>query len=199
MQVSLLRVLDRGEYRQVGGTRILQADVRFLAASNRDLQDLVLAGKFRDDLLYRINTVTLKVPALRERPDDIPKLAEHFLNALSPHSVPSRTFSRDALRMLVSYAWPGNVRELKNVVERLLLLSSPDRSNPIGTDELGALLPPIRPSGRPERPDRSLEETEKTHILRVLAEQQGNKTRTARLLGIDYKTLVAKLKKYGTS
>ncbi len=198
MQVSLLRVLDRSEYRQVGGTRTLQADVRFLAASNRDLQELVLAGKFRDDLFYRINTVTLKVPSLRERADDIPRLAEHFLRTLSPHGTPSRNFSADALRLLTSYAWPGNVRELRNVIERLLLLSAPSRSESIGAEELSALLQPIRSTGGQGAATCSLEETEKAHILRMLKEQQGNKTRTARLLGIDYKTLLAKLKKYRT-
>ncbi len=199
MQVSLLRVLDRGEYRQVGGTRALQADVRFLAASNRNLQDLVLAGKFRDDLLYRINTITLKVPSLRERPDDIPRLAEHFLRTLSHHGGAHRAFSRDALKLLTSYAWPGNVRELRNVVERLLLLCPPDRHEPIGAEELSALLQPIRHADGQNVSSDLLDQTEKTHILRVLAEQQGNKTRAARLLGIDYKTLLTKLKKYGPS
>jgi len=199
MQVSLLRVLDRSEYRQVGGTRALQADVRFLAASNRDLQELVLAGKFRDDLLYRINTITLKVPPLRERPEDIPRLAGHFLRTLSPHGAPDRSFSHDAQKLLASYAWPGNVRELRNVIERLLLLSPADRQGPVGADELSPLLQPVRPAGAQNAPAGSLEENEKTHILRVLAEQQGNKTRAARLLGIDYKTLLAKLKKYGSS
>jgi DNA-binding NtrC family response regulator len=197
MQVSLLRVLDRGEYRQVGGTRALQADVRFLAASNRDLQGLVLAGKFRDDLLYRINTITLKVPSLRERLDDIPKLADHFLQTLLCHGAPHRTFSREAFTLLTSYTWPGNVRELRNVIERLILLSPPDKREPIGEEELSVLLQPIRYAGALDAPSGSLEDTEKMHILRVLAEQQGNKTRTARFLGIDYKTLLAKLKKYG--
>ncbi len=199
MQVSLLRVLDRSEYRQVGGTRTLLANVRFVAASNRDLQELVLAGKFRDDLLYRINTVTLKVPSLRERPDDIPRLAEHFLRTLSQHGAPDRTFSHDAQKLLASYAWPGNVRELRNVIERLLLLSPADRQGPVGADELNPLLQPIRPAGAQNAQTGSLEESEKTHILRVLAEQQGNKTRAARLLGIDYKTLLTKLKKYGSA
>jgi DNA-binding NtrC family response regulator len=199
MQVSLLRVLDRGEYRQVGGTRALQADVRFLAASNRDLQELVLAGKFRDDLLYRINTITLKVPSLRERPDDISRLAEHFLQTLSHHGGAHRTFSHDALKLLTAYPWPGNVRELRNVIERLLLLSPPDRRGPVSAEELHALLQPIRHAGAPGAPAGSLEDTEKTHILRVLAEQQGNKTRAARFLRIDYKTLLTKLKKYGSA
>ncbi len=198
VQVSLLRVLDRNEYRQVGGTRTLQADVRFLAASNRDLQELVLAGKFRDDLLYRINTITLKVPPLRDRPDDIPRLADHFLRTCSPRGTPLRMLSKDALRLLTSYAWPGNVRELRNVIERLLLLVPAGREEPIDSDEFSSVL---QPSGSAASPiaTGSLEATEKAHILRVLKEQDGNKTRTARTLGIDYKTLLAKLRKYGVS
>lgn len=199
MQVSLLRVLDRGEYRPVGGTRILQANIRFVAASNKDLQELVLAGRFRDDLLYRINTITLRVPPLRERPEDIPALAEHFLRTLSPPGAPPRAMSKEAMERLISYAWPGNVRELRNVIERLLLLSPPDRHEPVSLDELAALLPPGGLSRGSVGTTGSLEETERTHILRVLAEQGGNKSRTARLLGIDYKTLLAKLKKYGAT
>ncbi len=197
MQVSLLRVLDRGEYRQVGGTRTLRANVRFMAASNRDLQELVLAGKFRDDLLYRINTVTLKVPSLHERPDDIPQLAEHFLRTLSPHGSPPRVLSPEARHALTSYAWPGNVRELRNVIERLLLLSPASKNNQIGSEELRPLLPPLLPTGQHDMPAGSLEEAEKIHITRMLAEHKGNKTRTAQTLGIDYKTLLTKLKKYG--
>jgi len=204
MQVSLLRVLDRGEYRQVGGTRTLQARVRFVAASNRDLQDLVLAGKFRDDLLYRINTITLKVPPLRERPEDIPRLAEHFLRALHMPGTAQRTFSQDAVARLSSYAWPGNVRELRNVVERLLLLSPMRSADPVSVDELAPVLPqavaqPSADSGTPVTDADSLDAAERTHILRVLAKHEGNKTQTARALNIDYKTLLAKLRKYEVS
>lgn len=201
MQVSLLRVLDRGEYRQVGGTRTMRADVRFVAATNRDLQELVLAGRFRDDLLYRINTVTLRVPPLRERPEDVAPLAEHFLRELQPPGAPRRTFSPEALAAMVAYPWPGNVRELRNAVERLVLLAPRDRRDQVGAEELRAVLP-----GRPERrvpaepaPLGSLEEAERAHIARALDAQGGNKTQTARLLRIDYKTLLAKLRKYGLS
>jgi DNA-binding NtrC family response regulator len=202
MQVSLLRVLDRGEYRQVGGTRTLQANVRFVAASNRDLQGLVLAGKFRDDLLYRVNTITLKVPALRERPEDIPPLAEHFLRTLRLPGTPERSFSGEALTQLAAYSWPGNIREIRNVVERLLLLSVADASGPITEDELARVLPPALPQpgaqgGGPVADGDSLESAERAHILRVLAQHEGNKTQTARALNIDYKTLLAKLRKYG--
>lgn len=202
MQVSLLRVLDRGEYRQVGGTRTLQANVRFIAATNRNLQELVLAGKFRDDLLYRINTITLKVPPLRERPEDIPRLAEHFLGLLHVPGTTTRRFSDDALAQMTAYAWPGNVRELRNVVERVLLLSSCSVDDPINEDELAQVLPhTVRPietaSLCSEVDDDSIEAVERAHILKVLAKWDGNKSQTARALKVDYKTLMAKLRKYG--
>lgn len=198
MQVSLLRVLDRGEYREVGGTRTLRANVRFVAASNRNLQDLVLAGRFRDDLLYRINTVTLRIPPLRERPEDIPRLAEHFLHTLQVPGVPHREFSEESLVALTSYPWPGNVRELRNVVERLILLSESNWHGPIEADELGAVLHhgPTKAESVAEGSAASLEEAEKAHILRVLQGHGGNKTQAARTLRIDYKTLLAKLRKY---
>ncbi|WP_447972665.1 sigma-54-dependent transcriptional regulator [Nitrospira sp. Kam-Ns4a] len=201
MQVSLLRVLDRGEYRQVGGTRTLRANVRFVAASNRDLQDLVLAGRFRDDLLYRINTVTLRVPPLRERPEDIPRLADHFLQSLQVPGAPRRTFSQEALALLTAYSWPGNVRELRNVVERLVLLSPRDRQGPVRPDEMEAVLPRAAPTASPpsEEAAGSLLAVEKAHIRRVLEAHGGNKSQAARTLRIDYKTLLAKLRKYGLS
>jgi DNA-binding NtrC family response regulator len=201
MQVSVLRVLDRGEYRQVGGTRILAADVRFIGSTNRDLQDMVLAGRFRDDLLYRINTVTLRVPPLRERPEDIPLLAEHFLQTLRLPGSPPRTFSKPSRERLVAYPWPGNIRELRNVVERLVLLSPPDAAPTIEPDELAALLPATqnRLASRCTAPPRSLDQAERAHILRILEEHGGNKTQTARTLGIDYKTLLTKLRRYGVT
>jgi DNA-binding NtrC family response regulator len=200
MQVSLLRVLDRKEYRQVGGTRTLTAHVRFIAATNRDLQELVLAGRFRDDLLYRINTVLLRVPALRERPEDIPPLAQHFLRTVRVAGAAPRQWSGAALTRLAAYPWPGNVRELRNVTERLMLLSVPGTGEAIEADELDALLPagPVLHAARPESGD-ALEEAEKSHIRRVLQAHAGNKTQTARALRIDYKTLLAKLRKYGLS
>jgi DNA-binding NtrC family response regulator len=199
MQVSLLRVLDRREYRQVGGTRTLHADVRFVAASNQDLQELVLVGRFRDDLLYRINTVPLRVPTLRERSDDIAALAEHFLRMFQRAGQPLRRLSEPALKRLQGYSWPGNVRELRNVLERLLLLSS-SRSDDITVEELNAVqLARRNADAVPSGDDASLEEVERAHIARVLKSQSGNKTHTAQILGIDYKTLLAKLKKYDLS
>lgn len=196
MQVSLLRVLDRGEYRPVGSTRSLQADVRIVGATNQDIQELVAQGRFREDLLYRINTVTLRVPSLRERKEDIPLLAEHFLSSIRAAGSPTRSLSSEAMESLVSYHWPGNIRELRNVVERLIMMSS--GKGPISREELKAVLP--KPSGSVQSGDLSncsLDEIERLHIQRVLEASDGNKTQAANTLDIDYKTLLAKLKKYG--
>ena len=196
MQVSLLRFLDRGEYRPVGSTRSLQADVRIVGATNQDIQELVAQGRFREDLLYRINTVTLRVPSLRERKEDIPLLAEHFLSSIRAAGSPTRSLSSEAMESLVSYHWPGNIRELRNVVERLIMMSS--GKGPISREELKAVLP--KPSGSVQSADLSncsLEEMERLHIQRVLEASDGNKTQAANTLDIDYKTLLTKLKKYG--
>ncbi|MCE9535906.1 MAG: sigma-54 dependent transcriptional regulator, partial [Nitrospirae bacterium] len=124
MQVSLLRFLDRGEYRPVGSTRTLQANVRVIGATNQDIQELVHQGRFRDDLLYRINTVTLRVPPLRERKEDLPKLAEHILSTLRIPGATKRTLSPEAVQALTAHSWPGNVRELRNVLEGIVLMST---------------------------------------------------------------------------
>ncbi|HNP42591.1 MAG TPA: sigma 54-interacting transcriptional regulator, partial [Nitrospira sp.] len=195
MQVSLLRFLDRNEYRPVGSTRTLRADVRIICATNRDLQELVFQGRFRDDLLYRINTVTLRVPPLRERPEDIPGLVEHILHNLRLPGTTARTPTPEGLAHLASYRWPGNVRELRNVIERLVLMSP--QTGPITGEEVLQVLP--RSSTTIVAEDQSqlpLEEIERLHIERVLQACGGNKTKTAHTLQIDYKTLLAKLKKY---
>jgi len=198
MQVSLLRFLDRGEYRPVGSTRSLQADVRIVGATNQDIQELVAQSRFREDLLYRINTVTLRVPPLRERKEDIPVLAEHFLSSIRAAGSPIRSLSSEAMGSLVSYHWPGNIRELRNVVERLIMMSS--GKGPISREELLAVLP--KPSASLQADDLthcSLDEIERQHIQRVLEASDGNKTHAAKILQIDYKTLLAKMKKYGVS
>ena len=196
MQVSLLRFLDRNEYRPVGSTRTLQADVRILGATNQDIQELVHQGRFRDDLLYRINTVTLRVPPLRERTDDLPTLLEHILRTLRIPGTPKRTLGPDAIQRLTSYAWPGNIRELRNVIERIVLTGT--GTGPITGADVERVLPKP-PTG--SQPDDStgltLDEIERRHILRILDTCEGNKTQTAKTLDIDYKTLLSKLKKYG--
>ena len=196
MQVSLLRFLDRSEYRPVGSTRTLQANVRIVGATNQDIQELVHQGRFRDDLLYRINTVTLRVPPLRERKEDMLKLAEHILSSLRIPGTPKRPLSPEAMQVLASYSWPGNVRELRNVIEGIMLMSL--GTGPIGRDDALALLPKTRGTLQAENlTDVPLEEIERRHILRVLDASNGNKTQAAKTLEIDYKTLLTKLKKYG--
>jgi len=195
MQVSLLRFLDRGEYRPVGSTRTLRANVRVVGATNQDIQELVHQGRFRDDLLYRINTVTLRVPPLRERKEDLPKLAEHILSTLRIPGTETRTLSPEALQALTAHSWPGNVRELRNVLEGIVLMSQ--ESGPIGREDVLALLPKTRTTLQAgDQTQLSLDEVERLHIQRVLEASSGNKTQTAKTLGIDYKTLLTKLKKY---
>src|SRR5439155_5740739 len=143
----------------------------------------------------------LQVPPLRERPEDIPRLAEHFLLTLHRSGTPVRHFASDALERLAAYPWPGNVRELRNVVQRMSLLGGDKTSGSIGPDELAVVLPTtqlIRDREVSASPG-SLEQAEKEHILRVLKDHGGNKTQTAKTLGIDYKTLLTKLRKYGVS
>ena len=200
MQVGLLRFLDRGEFRPVGSTRTLHADVRVLGATNQDVQDLVLQGRFRDDLLYRINTVTLRVPPLRERKDDLPRLAEHLLQTLRVPGSRKRSLSPETIQQLEAHHWPGNVRELRNVIERIVLMSL--GSGPITREEVLAVLPPpgspaTHPRQEEETASLSLDEIEQRHILLVLDACGGNKTQAAKTLQIDYKTLLSKLKRYG--
>ncbi len=195
MQVSLLRFLDRNEYRPVGSTRTLQADVRIVGATNQDIQELVHQGRFRDDLLYRINTVTLRVPPLRERTEDFPALIDHILQTLRIPGATKRTLARDALQRLLAYPWPGNVRELRNVIERIVLMSP--GHGPITPDEVDRVLPkPRGPVSTDDPSGMTLDDIERIHILRVLDASNGNKTVAAKTLDIDYKTLLAKLKKF---
>lgn len=193
MQVSLLRVLDRGEYRAVGSTRTLHADVRIVGATNQDLRRLVSEGRFREDFLYRINTVTLLVPPLRERRDDLPRLVDHILQTVRVPGAGTRTLTPDAHRSLATYHWPGNIRELRNTIERLVLMN-PDQG-PIGRDEVERALPAIADTMAILDSARlTLDEVEHRHIERVLAACGGNKTQAAQILDIDYKTLLAKVK-----
>jgi DNA-binding NtrC family response regulator len=195
MQIGLLRFLDRGEYRPVGSTRMLQAEVRIVAATNQDLQELVLQGRFRDDLLYRINTVTLRVPPLRERIEDLPKLVEHMIRTVRVPGMETPTVSVDALEQLAAYSWPGNIRELRNVLERLVLMNT--GKEPINREAVHQALPAAKSVARFDDSNLSLDEIEHSHIERVLTAAAGNKTQAAKTLRIDYKTLLAKLKKYG--
>jgi DNA-binding NtrC family response regulator len=191
MQAKVLQVLDSREFRRVGGTRLHRADVRILAATNKPMLEEVRAGRFREDLFYRLNVVNLFVPPLRERRDDIPLLIEHFLARFQAGG--KKAIAPDALEALVNYAWPGNVRELSNIVERLVILTT---GPVIGRDALPA---GIRAGAEaaPVQMAVTLADMERQHIARILEENGGKKMQTARLLGIDLKTLNKKIRDYG--
>jgi DNA-binding NtrC family response regulator len=194
MQVALLRFLDRGEYRPVGSTRTLHADVRLVGATNQNITALVSEGRFRQDLLYRINAVSLHVPPLRERQEDISILATHFLSSVRAAGSAARALSSEAAAVLAGYPWPGNIRELHNVIERLVLSGG---RTAISGDDVMAVLPRPPLGMQAAQPSQAtLEEVERVHIQRVLEASGGNKTHAAKTLDIDYKTLLAKLKKY---
>jgi two-component system response regulator HydG len=197
MQVKLLRVLQEREFTRVGGEEVISVDVRIIAATNKDLARLVKEGKFREDLYYRLNVITLSVPPLRDRREDIPLLAEHFLKRFAEKNTrPMKGFTPQAMDRLVKYPWPGNVREIMNTIESAVVLST----SPFLTEED---LPIIREDQGDVAPtsgvvmDLSLDEIERATILKTLETMQGNKSEAARKLGITRATLHKKLKRYG--
>lgn len=203
MQAKLLRVLQEKEIQRVGGEQVLTVDVRVIAATNRDLMERIEEGAFREDLYYRLNVVTLPVPPLRERGDDIPLLAQRFLETFAEKNRRKiKGFTPQAMDRMMRYEWPGNVRELMNALERCVILS---RGEYISEADLplaiqGDADPFPRADGGPlaQAPvELSLEEVEKRTVLATLESCQGNKSETARRLGITRRTLHKKLKKYG--
>ena len=204
-QVKLLRALQEGEIRRVGSNRTLRVDVRVIAATNRNIEEEVRAGRFRQDLFYRLNAVTLRLPPLRERREDILPLARHFVARAGRLGEPPASFSPEAVRLLESYEWPGNIRELENAVVRAAALCDqvirpedlPERVSGGAGPDVSApatLAPP-----EPERDDglMSLAEIERRHIARVLSATGGNKQAAARVLGINRTTLQRILKRCG--
>jgi two-component system response regulator AtoC len=192
LQAKLLRFLDSGEFRRVGGNKAMRVDVRLITATNKDLPEMIKAGTFREDLYYRLNVITVTIPPLRERKEDIPALARYFMKKYSVKLSKTVTdFTAEALELLGGYHWPGNVRELENVIERAVILCEADK---IGAEDLSIPATVTELGTNP-----SLEEMEKNYILRVLKEANGNQSKASQLLGIDRKTLYLKLKKYGIS
>ncbi len=190
MQVKLLRVLQDKEVCMVGSTRSRKVDVRILASTNKDLLSLVKKGSFRDDLFYRINVITIELPPLRERADDILLLIQHFATKFATGlGKAAPQFSDEALQTLRNYHWPGNVRELENVVQRLVIMTDGDL---IEVPDLPSLMrfSALRETGF----HRTLAEMETEYIRNVLESVNGNKTQAAKILGIDRKTLREKLK-----
>jgi two-component system response regulator HydG len=198
MQVKLLRVLQEREIVRVGGEDVIKIDVRVIAATNKDLIREIQAGRFREDLYYRLNVVTLHVPPLRERKEDIPLIAQHFLTLFAEKNHKNiKGFTPRAIDRLLRYNWPGNVRELMNAVERGVVLS---RSEHLDEEEFSLVLQDQPRSAEPPAPQiaaPSLNAVEKETILRALETSGGNKSEAARRLGITRRTLHLKLKKYG--
>jgi transcriptional regulator with PAS, ATPase and Fis domain len=204
MQAKLLRVLQENEIRRVGSQKWIKVDVRILAATNKDLLQRVKQGTFRQDLFYRVNVVTIQLPALRQRAEDIPALAYHFLRRYShEHGKTVVGISDDAMTLLQTYSWPGNIRELENIIERAVALSNQGLLTPEDLpgevrDGARSRTIPFEPSGAWTGFDDlpSLEEVKKRYILHVLDSTQGNISRAAEVLEIDRRSLYRMLERY---
>jgi two-component system response regulator HydG len=199
-QVKLLRVLQHREVIPVGATEAMPIDTRLIAATNRDLDEEIKSGNFRSDLYYRLNVIALHLPPLRQRADDIPILAEHFLHRIAEQrGEPLKHLTADALEALKVHPWPGNVRELENALERAAILST---SSEIAVSALPERVTeqkaePLVSNRTPPNP--TLEAIERAYIMWVLDSEGGNKSRAAEVLGIDPSTLYRKLARYGVA
>ncbi|MEP9410776.1 MAG: sigma-54-dependent Fis family transcriptional regulator [Candidatus Brocadia sp.] len=192
-QAKLLRVVQSGEVRRVGDNRAITVDTRIIAATHKNLALEVKNGRFREDLFFRLNVITLSLPPLRERREDIPLLIDHFLSGFC-HDMPKKKMLPEAMAAMVRYAWPGNVRELENTMERLVVLTEGEN---ISIEDLPEnIRETSSPRNAAEGLEGTLSEVEKKHILKVLNEKQWNKTLAAEALGISLKTLYNKLKVY---
>jgi DNA-binding NtrC family response regulator len=189
LQMDLLRVLEQKEFRRVGGSNVITISSRIIAATNRDLKKAIEEGKFRDDLYYRLNVISIHLPPLRERKEDVPLLVEHFVDRFNIEMEKKvEGVSDGALRILMGYDWPGNARELRNVIERAMVVAKDTRIT-----EADVSLPAPRKEGTN---GKSLGNMEREHILRILVENRWNIIRSAQVLGIDRVTLYNKIKKY---
>jgi len=194
IQVHLLRVLEEKEFTRVGGNELIKVDVRVVSATNRDIKEAIASGQFREDLYYRLNVVGIELPPLRERKEDIPLLAEHFLTKFAVENRKEIVdFSPEATEFLLKYEWPGNVRELENAIERAVILAKNSYIEVADLPQENLLLTASAPLGR------SLREVEMERILNVLNETGGNYSEAARTLGISRATLYNKIRAYGLS
>jgi two-component system response regulator HydG len=198
-QAKLLRVIENREITRVGGNDSIKVDVRLLAATHRDLREEVKAGRFRQDLFFRLNVVSLRVPPLRERRDDIPLLVDSFIREfVKTHSKDVEGITPEARRLLEGYAWPGNVRELRNCIESMVVMTRrrvldvADIPAPVAGESV-----PGSAETPPKGPVRSLRDLEKSSIEAALVETDGNRNKAALILGIGERTLYRKLKLYG--
>jgi DNA-binding NtrC family response regulator len=195
LQVKLLRAIQEREVMPVGGREPLKFDVRFIAATNKNLEDEVRKGTFREDLFYRINVITISLPPLRNRKDDVPLLVNHFLQKYAQRlGKPSMKISREAVQVLVNYDWPGNVRELENMIERAVALSEEDI---IETTDLPEKLTQVKIAIRDlDEYEVTLDALEEQHIKKVLHNVHGDKVKASQILGINLSTLYRKLARY---
>lgn len=191
LQMDLLRVIEQKEFHRVGGREPIPIRSRIIAATNRDLRKAIQEERFREDLYYRLNVISIQIPPLRERKEDIPLLVEHFIDTFNIEMGKSVAGVHEtAMRRLMGYDWPGNARELRNVIERAMVVTK-ERI----LLEADLLLP--SPEANGAGPGKSLEDVERTHIGRILQENGWNIQRSAQVLGIDRATLYSKIKKYG--
>jgi two-component system nitrogen regulation response regulator NtrX len=196
-QAKLLRVLQEGEFHRVGGEQTIKVSVRVISATNRDLGVLVTQEKFREDLYYRLSVVPIRVPALRERPQDIRLLAEYFLEDFcARNNFKPKTLDVTILPMLESYAWPGNARELRNVIERMAILSSGDH---LTRDSIPVEIRVQREAGPKSTIQEARESAEREHILRALEESKWNVSGAARTLGMERTNLHKRIRALGLS
>ncbi|HEX9144719.1 MAG TPA: sigma-54 dependent transcriptional regulator [Candidatus Binatia bacterium] len=198
LQAKLLRILEDKEVRPLGSNKTIKVDVQLLSASNRDLAQLIQEGAFRQDLYYRLNVIRLELPPLRDRPEDIPLLSDHFLEKFAKTSKrPVSGIDKDALTALMRYHWPGNVRELEHVLERAVLLGN---RSMIGLEDLPASCVSVDAQNAPLNAAMTkaytLRELEREYIQRVVEDVKGNKTEAAKILGVDRTTLYRKLEDY---
>jgi DNA-binding NtrC family response regulator len=200
LQAKLLRVLQQKNFERLGGTKPLEVDVRVIAATNMDLPELIKVKRFREDLYYRLSVFPINIPPLRERPDDVKRLAEYFVSKYCREMKKmTKSLSKDAINLLEKYHWPGNVRELENTIERAVILAEGKKITP---DHLAIRLQRIEEirlregAGLKEIGAHAQMQAEKATIIRVLRQVRGNKRKCARILQIDYTTLFDKIKKY---
>jgi len=192
IQVHLLRVLEEKEFTRVGGNEPIRVDVRVISATNKDLRKAIEKEEFREDLYYRLNVVNIELPPLRERKEDVPLLAEHFLHKFATENQKEITgFSPEAIEFVLDYDWPGNVRELENAIERAVILAK-DSIITIADLPQENLSPAYSTT-----PRKNLKEMEKGHIWKILHETGENYSEAARILGISRMTLYNKAKEYG--
>lgn len=204
LQVKLLRVIQEGEFKPVGSTEIRKVDARLIAATHRDLETYVREGRFREDLYYRLKVILIELPSLKERIEDLPELAYHFLALFSSRSGKKVSrISREAMQLLHAYPWPGNIRELEHAIERAVAMTSTAvlYSEDFPAEIVNYRLAEIRPVPAPEAVEgsttpQSLEQVERQHIVRVLREVNFNKSKAADILGIDRATLYRKAHRY---